>query len=287
DLLRGLLAGSLAVDERRAECLAAVLGGTSRFWLMRQANYERALDRAVAAVFETEGEDWLQRVPIPGGNTPRRLTEDQKREQLRRRLAFFNVANLRAWNRRYGSLRSETQFRTSPTLLSDEGAISMWLRQGELEAALLSTRPWDPVKLGEKLPEIRALSKIGQPTRFIPKLKDLCAQAGVAIVVKRAPKDCRASGATRLIAPDKAMILLSFRFRTDDQFWFTVFHEIGHLLLHDAKTFIDDEETFQDEREREANEFASSCIIPEARQAEFERLTPARNTVLRFSVSAG
>ena len=128
---------------------------------------------------------------------------------------------------------------------------------------------------------------MSQPTRFVPKLKELCAEAGVALVVVKSPKGCHASGASRLVTPDKAMILLSFRFRADDQFWFTVFHEIGHLLLHGAKTFLDDENTPDDESEQEANNFASSLIIPEARREEFHRLSGDRDAVMRFSVSIG
>jgi HTH-type transcriptional regulator/antitoxin HigA len=113
------------------------------------------------------------------------------------------------------------------------------------------------------------------------------AEAGVALVVVRAPNGCRASGATRQISSDKAMILLSFRYRADDQFWFTVFHEIGHLVLHGTETFIDDDETLEDNREREANEFASACIIPNTWRTEFNRLPATSEAVLRFSVSLG
>jgi hypothetical protein len=28
--------------------------------------------------------------------------------------------------------------------------------------------------------------------------------------------------------------VMSFRYLTDDHFWFTLFHEIGHLILHEA-----------------------------------------------------
>ena len=287
DVLRGLLAGAIPIDLTKAQAIATALGGTADFWLRRQANYERGVERAVSAVLDTEGEEWLRRVPAPGKKTSGRLNEARKRAELRRRLVFYNVNNLRAWRVRYGCLRSDTQFRTSPSLLSDEGAVSMWLRQGELAAALTHTKAWNPQKLHEKLTQIRGLCRISQPARFLPKLKELCAEAGVALVVVRAPKGCRASGATRLIAPDKAMILLSFRYRADDQFWFTLFHELGHLLLHGAETFVDDEETYEDDREREANKFASSCIIPKALQGEFERLKPSRDAVLKFSVSEG
>ena len=263
DVVRGLFAGSIAIDRGIAQALAAALGGTADFWLKRQANYERAVDRTVHVVPDTEREEWLERVPSPSGKTRGRLSEAQRRDEIRRRLVFFNVNNMRAWRARYGCLRSETQFRTSPTLLSDEGAVSLWLRQGELEAALVDTKPWSPDTLRETLNDIRKLSTINHPARFMPKLRRLCAEAGVALVIVRAPTGCRASGATRLIAPDKAMVLMSFRYRADDQFWFTLFHELGHLLLHGAETFVDDDETLQDNREREANEFASACIVPE------------------------
>lgn len=42
------------------------------------------------------------------------------------------------------------------------------------------------------------------------------------------------------MAAGNRMLLVSFRFRADDQFYFTVFHELGHLLLHDGQTFVDD-----------------------------------------------
>lgn len=90
-----------------------------------------------------------------------------------------------------------------------------------------------------------------------------------------------------MVDTDKAMLLLSFRYRSDDQFWFTVFHEIGHLLLHKAHTFVDTENMMVDEKEREANQFAENCIVPEVRQSEFESIERDKDSVLRFSVSVG
>ena len=40
------------------------------------------------------------------------------------------------------------------------------------------------------------------------------------------------SGATRWLTPEKALIQLSLRHKSDDQLWFTFFHETGHVLLH-------------------------------------------------------
>jgi HTH-type transcriptional regulator / antitoxin HigA len=95
------------------------------------------------------------------------------------------------------------------------------------------------------------------------------------------------SGASRLVAPDKAMVLLSFRHLSDDHFWFTLLHELGHLLLHGANAFVDADDTYLDKREREANEFASSCIIPPARWEDFVDLQFDKDSVIRFGVSLG
>jgi HTH-type transcriptional regulator/antitoxin HigA len=286
-VVRGILDGSVAIDLDTASALSEAIGGTSDFWLKRQANYDVALERAVCLADKYEADEWLGRVPAPGARSRGQLSKARRRDEIRRRLVFFNVANMAAWEARYGRLRDYTQFRTSANFTSKDSAVLFWLRRGELEADLVPTRPWSPGDLRDRMPAIRKLCKVSHPIRFLPKLKELCAEAGIALVIVSAPKGCHASGASRLVAPNKAMILLSFRYRADDQFWFTVFHEIGHLLLHGAQTFVDDESTPDDKSEREANEFARSCIIPESRKAEFERLPANRNAIIRFSVSLG
>ena len=54
-------------------------------------------------------------------------------------------------------------------------------------------------------------------------------------------KGCRISGAAWWATPTRAVIALSDRYKKDDYFWFTFFHEAAHLLLHSKKeTFVDD-----------------------------------------------
>ena len=286
--LRGLLDGTLAIDADRATALADTIGGTREFWLKRQSNYEASLNRAVdAAAAAAEAEEWIDRVPRPGPRRRGRLSDVALKDELRQRMAYFNVPSIASWHERYGRVCANTRFRTSNSYCSLETAVLLWLRRGELETDLVPTRAWKSGNLQDRLSAIRKLSRISQPSRFFPKLRTLCAEAGVAVVAVRAPQGCRASGATRLVMSNKAMMLLSFRHRADDQFWFTVFHEMGHLILHGAHTFVDGDGTPEDEREREANQFASQCIIPADRFAEFADLSADRDSVIRFSVSIG
>jgi plasmid maintenance system antidote protein VapI len=263
DEFRGIIAGTNPISAQAAEVISKALGGSVRFWMNRQAHYESALALAVNAVSDDDADFWLKEVSLPGPKPRGKLVAKARDAEIEKRLAFFGVSTIGSWRTRYGNNQKAARFRSSGAHLKHEGATSIWLRQGELEASIASTQRWCPEALRARLPEIRALSKISKPERFLQPLKRLFAEAGVAFVVLRAPKGCRASGASRLVADDKAMVLVSFRHRADDQFWFTVFHEIGHLLLHDASPFVDEDETGEmDPCEREANEFAAEMIVP-------------------------
>jgi Zn-dependent peptidase ImmA (M78 family) len=84
------------------------------------------------------------------------------------------------------------------------------------------------------------------------------------------------------------MMVLSFRFRSADQFWFTFFHEAAHLLLHgpDSLFLEDGGETTSDE-ETEANEFAEAMLVPHEYTAEFLKLPLDRDSILRFARRVG
>lgn len=286
--VRSLIDGSRQIDESTASTLSAMLGASVKFWMKRQENFNVAVDRAVTQVRESGHEDLLLRLPAPGKKTRGKLSSESRAAEIRRRLVFYNVPDAESWTGRYGRLVGDTDYRTSKTFASKEDATLLWLRRGELEADMIQTRVWNSGNLMDRLQHIRKLSMVRHPRLFLPKLRMLCAEAGVALVVVKAPEGCRASGAIRMVDPDKAMLLLSFRYKRDDQFWFTVFHEIGHLVLHKAHTFVDDDALPGDiDRENEANDFAAECVIPRLRESEFERIVPIRDEIVRFSVSIG
>ena len=76
------------------------------------------------------------------------------------------------------------------------------------------------------------------------------------------------SGAARFLDRDRAQIILSARYLADDHFWFTFFHEAGHLLKHDAQAiYVDQIENggtvSTSLMEKEADAFASLYLVPE------------------------
>ncbi len=99
------------------------------------------------------------------------------------------------------------------------------------------------------------------PASAWPDVCRLCAASGVAVVLVPELPDTHVFGFTRWLTPDKALIQLSLRYKTDDLLWFTFFHEAAHILLHGKRDvfagYIAD-----NPKEDEANRWAADFLIP-------------------------
>jgi hypothetical protein len=192
-----------------------------------------------------------------------------KVDQLRAVLSFFGVASPEAWHGIWKSTGRATAFRESRAHESDFGAVAAWLRAGEIEGRRQRCAQFDASRFRAALNTIRA-STGEPPEAFCDVMREECAAAGVAVAfVQELPK-LRVCGATRWLAPDKALIQLSLYYKRDDQFWFSFFHEAGHILLHGKReVFVDTNRVAKDVEEEEANSFAANWLLPPARYAEF------------------
>ena len=287
--VRDILAGMASIDAKLADSLAGAVGGTPSFWRKRQATYDSCLTKAADVIPPEVARNWLRQVPVSVMASAGWIEQPAGRlAALRSCLAYFGVIGPEDWHHRYAAISADVAFRTSPTFESNLGPVSAWLRQAEIEASLMSCAKWNQSVLADSLGRLRKLTLLRDPTKFLPRLQALCAEAGVAVVILRAPQGCRASGATRFVSSDRAMVALSFRYLSEDHFWFTFFHEIGHLLLHGrTATFVDLDNQATDEREREANSFAATTLIPTVYHGEMMSLAGRSKSVLRFAASVG
>lgn len=288
DTVRKIILGEKAIDAQVAVKLSKCVGGEPAFWLRRQELFESALDRAAKNVDAKMASEWIKNFPHKNLDDEGWISKRSTRvDQMKEYLAFFGVTKPSEWHERYSRV-SGGAFRHSPSYDSKVGALSAWLRRAELESECFDCRSWDPSTLRDNLASIRTLAKAKAIGYILPRLQDLLATAGVALIPLKAPVGCRASGAARFVSPTKAMIVMSFRHRSDDHFWFTLFHEIGHLLLHSKlKIYVDDDYSGLDEREREANVFAANILVPPDRYEEMLALGTRFSEVIRFAVSIG
>jgi len=282
----GLLSGQEQINNELAEALSRVVGSSARFWLSREQEYREALARLVTDNHDLEV--WASALPLADMRRFGWIRATAGPQLIAECLSFFGVSSRERWHAKYEKAAAASAFRTSAAFDTDPAAVATWLRQGEIQAAQISCADWNPVKLRSALPGIRRLTRMKSPAQFLPELQRVCAAAGVAVVVTAAPAGCRASGAARYLDSGRPVIQLSQRYATDDQFWFTFFHEAGHLILHRRKRFfIDDPESIATHEEYEANEFAASQLLNEKQQGELQKLPTTYVAVIRFARAAG
>jgi hypothetical protein len=282
-----LINGKAAITEDAAFKLERVTGMPAGFWLSREVQYREAIARVdEERVLQGEA-SWLNELPLRhmiqnGWVREFRAPGAQVAECLR----FFGVASTNAWRSSYQE--PIAAFRASRRFSIDSAATATWLRQGERAASSIDIRPYDKTRFRASLTSIKELVNEPDPRVFVPRLVEVCSQAGVAVVFESAPKGCPVSGATKWLSPRKALLMLSLRHKSNDHLWFSFFHEAGHLLLHGKRMmFIDIEGKLKDEQEEEANEFARETLIPSAFNQTLASLAPNESAVLWFAQTVG
>ncbi len=277
--LNQLINGKCSLTEDAALRLERVLGSTATFWLNREAIYREQLARAEAQRRYESWTDWLKLLPLSSLKTVkiipnRRITESRKPELVELLLRFYSVASPDEWISRYENLQGS--FRRARKVQLDIGAITSWLRLGEIEAEQLMVPKYSKEKFARNLREIRDLTTI-PPQEFDPILRSLCSEAGVKFVLVPAIPNAHISGVARWLNPHSPLIQLSLYGKTNDKFWFAFFHESAHILLHaDNKQniFLDHwgDDASENFHEQEANQWAANMLIPKNNSIELDKI---------------
>ncbi len=210
--------------------------------------------------------DWLKKVPVNAMAKQGWIKKHKDQSiQLEEVLRFFGIASPEQWETVWRE--HQVAYRQSQRFATHAEFVSAWLRQGAIEAQRIQCAPFNRKKFLEVLEAVRALTR-EEPEVFQPRLIELCAATGVAVVfVPELPKT-GVSGATRWIG-EKAVIQLSLRYKSNDQLWFTFFHEAGHIVKHGRKEIFIEGNGMSGEKEDEANAFAADKLIPAAALGQF------------------
>jgi HTH-type transcriptional regulator / antitoxin HigA len=256
-----IIKGKAAITPETAIQLERALGTAASFWITREQQYREFLARERELAQLARQVSWLKTVPyramMKNGWIP---AATDKITILQNVLTFFGVASIASWDDVWGDCK--VHFRRSTAFKSSPGAIAAWLRRGELEAQNIRCGEFALDNFKKVLTDIRKLTG-EMPTDFGTTIVQKCSAVGVRVVfIPELPGTC-AWGATRWLMPTCALMQLSLRYKTDDHFWFTFFHEAGHIVLHGKKDiFIDNQHSSLDKKEAEANTFASDWLIP-------------------------
>jgi HTH-type transcriptional regulator / antitoxin HigA len=282
-----LISGRTPMTVGLARKLSDHLGATVEFWLTRDVQFREDIVRS-------EGDKWAADLPLKHMESLGWITSsDDWKGRLRSCLQFFAARDFRDWQAKYQPILQGSHFRFPSTTRQNPAAVLAWLRQGEIVTSGQLKNPWNPGSFRASLQRARHLTRERDPSRFLPNLINLCTESGVSFAVVRAPEGCPVSGVARFTINDQPMIILSARYLADDHFWFTFFHEAGHLLLHGpGNLYLDDDAELNGEAdapvaELEANEFAETVLIPDGIPDEMQIGRLSAREAIRASQDIG
>ena len=269
-----IIQGTAILSAETAILLERATGVRADVWNRLEAQWRTQQQREQEDQILEKQLSWLDNFPLPE-LVARGILSDKRKSvpNLRTVLEFFGVASPKVAEELWDGYR--VAFRRSTTKTPDEYATLLWLRLCVRAARDLECQPYRREALVELIPRLRALTR-RDPATWFTELPALCAEAGVAVVFERSMTGTHISGATRWLTPEKVMVALSDHFKRIDHFWFSFFHEIGHVLHHGKRlTFLDDNPAKDGSRsaeEDQANRFAADTLIPPHLSQEYQQL---------------
>lgn len=274
--ITAVLNGESSITPDMAVRFEHALQVPAEYWLRRQQRYDEYQARLRRETDLQEAVAWAMAFPLAQmeklGWLPKRDTKPAKTDAL---LEYFRVATPGAWSSLYERSALKVQFRISLAHTKAPQALSAWLRRGEIQASELEAPAYSDKVFREALPRIKALMA-EHPADFFPRLRDLCATAGVKVVHTPCLPKAPISGATRWLG-DTPLIQLSGRYKRNDSFWFTFFHEAGHILKHGKKDIFLESVEYDEKdltKEAEADQFAIQWLFSEAQEQELLAQVP-------------
>lgn len=282
-----LMTGETAVKLER------VLGSTAQFWLRREAQYRTRLANIEQEKQLQTWVSWLDKIPVKelmkqDVITNQRLVAKNKPAVVKELLQFFGVASPDEWQEFYVGM--EYAYRRTRADQSDVGAIAAWIRRGEILAEQLNYPKYNKSNFQKLVQEELRKLTVLDPHEFWPKMQKLCGEAGVVLVVVPSIPRAHVSGMARWLNSHKALIQLSLYGKQNDRFWFTLFHEVAHILLHDKNDIFLDEwdggTELKSEQEEEADQWSREFLIPQEYEAELRQLK-SEDAVAEFAGRVG
>lgn len=275
-----LVNGEVQLTMDMARRLEMVLGPSAQFWCKLEAFYREDLAKAFEENAMEEDIAIAKKLPykemVNLGWVEDLTAWTEKVICLRK---FFEVAQLSLLQEKL--LPAVACRKLSDTEKSDL-ALLTWAQKAKLEARQIETKALKAEGIVRDIPKLRSMT-IMRPEEFCPELVRILASRGVAIVFLPHMKGSFLHGAT--FADGRKIVLgLTVRGKDADKFWFSLFHELGHIVLgHVGRS-----EGTTEADEQAADAFARDALIPGEPYAAFvSERDFGKAAVFRFADSIG
>jgi HTH-type transcriptional regulator/antitoxin HigA len=177
-------------------------------------------------------------------------------------------------------------FRRSTENSASIASIMAWLQKSrEVAKKINVTGTFSQQGLRMAIPQFRVLTT--EREDGIRSVRKLLLDCGVRLVFIPHLQKTKIDGAALWLSESEPVISLSLRYARIDSFWFTLFHEIAHLVLHKINQERVDEQIEENpevKEEREADTFAQEALLPLSKFHAFKsRADFSRQSIEDFS----
>lgn len=274
--LSQLINGQANISNDLAKKLSVMMGTSVEVWQNLQNMYDQKLiEIQCAKDIDAQVElakkiDYKYFVDVVGLPIARSI--DDKVVNL---CKYFKVADLRIM------LKPDflVNFRASAAYNSEKNIINSraWIQTAMNISKSIETKPYNAEKLKGYLPELRDMT-VKKPEQFLPRMREIFAECGIAFVLLPHLKNSGVNGAVKWITDERVVLAMNNRGMDADKFWFSLFHEIKHVLQQKIKTVfvsstVEEMIDINNNLELEADKFAMNYLIP---IADYKRLAPSR-----------
>ena len=275
-----LVNGEVQLTPETAVRLEIVLGVSASFWNKLEAIYRERIIKAEAETKMDADAEVAKRFPYSEmakyGWVPQTQKVTEKVTHLRR---YFEVVEL-------SLLENEqiTKIACRRLAITDKGdlALMAWAQEAKIRAREIETAPINIKGLITALPEIRKMTLM-QPEEFCPRIRKCLADCGIALVFLPHLKGSFLQGAS-FIDGNKIVVGLTARGRDADKFWFSLLHELAHIILGHVGQTGGTTET----DENTADRWSGDTLITPADFEVFTRVGDySERSVLEFAKTQG
>ena len=249
-----LINGEVQLTSEVAVRLEMVLGVPAKFWNKLEATYREKLVKAKVENDMDTDKELAKKLPYremsKNGWVPETRDTTEKVIYLRK---YFEVVSLEIIE---DMQLSKIACRRLAETEKSNLALLAWAQKAKLEARTIETSLVNLETLKKSLPEIRSMTTMN-PSDFCPKLIELLSNCGIALVFLPHIGGSFLHGAT-FYDGNKIVVGLTVRGKDADKFWFSLFHELGHILLG----HINQPNGTTEEDEAAADSFAKETLIP-------------------------
>lgn len=229
-----LINGQANLSNDLAKKLSVMMGTSVDIWLNLQKTYDQKLIEIQQAKDFDEQEliakliDYKYFVDVVGLSVAKNI-----REKVANLCKYFRISDLRIM------LEPDflVNYRTGISNITEKNVINSkaWIQTAINFSQKIETEPYNAERLKAYLPELRSMT-VEKPEKFLPRMKEIFSQCGVAFVLLPHLKNSGVNGAVKWINDERVVLAMNNRGLDADKFWFSLFHEIKHVLQRKIKT---------------------------------------------------